>query len=124
VLTVPYRVQRDGAELVGESSSLLGEELEPRAQELIDTSAGVFRETEVADRTHARSLLWWRYEVAGRALVSPAAEQLWYGVNALFWRAPAQLTALRIACGDDCAVARGVLSEFIASGGVQRGAGS
>jgi exosortase len=119
MLTVTYRVQRDGAELVGEGSTLFGEALEPRAQELINSSAGMFRETEVADRTQARSLLWWRYEVAGRALLSPSAEQLWYGVNALFWRAPAQLTALRAACGDDCAAARGVLSEFVASGGVR-----
>jgi exosortase len=118
VLTVTYQVQRDGAELVGESSSLFGDQLRPRAQELINTRAGLFRETEVADRSQARSLLWWRYEVAGRALVSPSAEQLWYGVNALLWRAPAQLTALRTVCGDDCAVARGVLSEFVASGGV------
>ena len=123
-LTVRYQVQRDGAELVGESSSLLGEQLQPRAQELINTRAGVFRETEVVDRAQARSLLWWRYEVAGRALVSPSAEQLWYGVNALFWRPAAQLIALRVACGDDCAVARGVLSEFVANGGAQQGAGS
>lgn len=124
MLTVIYQVQRDGAELVGESSSLLDGELQPRAQALVNTNAGVFREIEVADRAQARSLLWWRYQVAERALVSPSGEQLWYGVNALFRRIPAQLTALRADCGDDCAVARGVLSEFVASGGVRRDAGS
>jgi exosortase len=118
VLTVTYREQRDGAELVGESSSLLGDRLEPRAEELINSGAGVFRETEVADRKQARSLLWWRYEVAGRQLVSPPLEQLWFGFNALFSRPPAQLIALRTTCGDDCGVARGVLSEFVASSGV------
>src|SRR5579871_835482 len=118
VLAVIYQVQRDGAELVGESSSLLGDQLQPRAEGLINTRAGRFREIEVADRKQTRSLLWWRYEVAGRALVSPPVEQLWYGANALFRRAPAQLSALYIACGDDCADARGVLSEFVAGGGV------
>jgi exosortase len=115
VLTVTYQVQRDGAELVGESSSLLGDQLQPQAQELIHSGGGVFRETEVVDRTNARSLLWWRYEVAGRVLVSPLAEQLWYGVEALFSRPPAQLIALRTTCSDDCGVARGVLSDFVAS---------
>jgi len=118
VLTVTYREQRDGAELVGESSSLLGDRLEPRAEERINSGAGVFRETEVADRKQARSLLWWRYEVAGRQLLSPPLEQLWFGFNALFSRPPAQLIALRTTCGDDCGVARGVLSEFVASSGV------
>jgi exosortase len=117
VLTVMYREQRDGAELVGESSSLLGDRLEPRARELINSGAGVFRETEVSDRKEARSLLWWRYEVAGRQLVSPPLEQLWFGFNALFSRPPAQLIALRTTCGDDCGAARGVLSEFVASSG-------
>jgi exosortase len=118
VLIVVYQVQRHGAKLVGESSSMLGDQLQPRAEELIHTRAGVFRETEVADRTQARSLLWWRYEIAGRALVSPPAEALWYGVNALFSHPAAQLIALRTVCSGDCAVARGVLNEFVASGGV------
>jgi hypothetical protein len=118
VLAVTYAEQRDGAELVGESSSLLGDRLEARAEGLIDGGAGVFRETEVADRKQARSLLWWRYEIAGRPLVSAPLEQLWFGIDALFSRPPAQLIALRASCGDDCAVARGALTEFLASSGV------
>ena len=118
VLTVAYRVQRDGAELVGESSSLSGTDLQPRAHRLIDTSAGIFRETEVEERTSARSLIWWRYEIAGRPLVVPVAEQLWFGLNALAWCPPASLIALRAACDSDCAIARRTLSELIASGAV------
>jgi len=119
VLTVAYRVQRQDAKLVGEDSSLVGNGLEPQAQQLARSSAGVFREAEVADRTQARSLIWWRYEVAGRALVAPVAELTWYGINALVWYPPAQLTALRTACNSDCEGARRTLRDFVASGGVR-----
>jgi exosortase len=117
VLLVAYRVQRDGEELVGEDSSLFGDALEVRAEQLVNSSAGRYRETEVVDRTQGRSLIWWRYEVAGRPLVVPFAEQLWYGINALVWCPPARLIALRSACGSDCAGARRTLSAFVAGGG-------
>lgn len=119
VLVVAYRVQRDGEELVGEESSLFGDGLEVRAEKLVGSSAGRYRETEVVDHTQARSLIWWRYEVAGRPLVMPFAEQLWYGINALVWCPPAHLIALRSACGTDCAGARRTLSAFVAGGGAR-----
>jgi EpsI family protein len=113
-----YRTQRQGAELVGESSSLFGEELEVRAQHVISTPAGVFNETEVAERGGARSLIWWRYHAAGRDLVTPFLQQLWYGLNALVWSPPAALIALRTACRARCEPARRKLREFVTSGGL------
>jgi exosortase len=120
-LTVSYRTQRQGAELVGEDSSIIGDGLELRAERVVSTPSGAFREAEVADPESAasdsaegRSLIWWRYEVAGRNLVVPFAEQLWYGVNALVWQPPASLTALRAACRGDCAGAHRTLREFVA----------
>ena len=118
VLGVAYRTQRQGAELVGESSSLLGEALEPVAEQLIRSSSGTFRETEVADASGARSLIWWRYQVDGRNLVNPFTQQVWYGVNALVWRPPAGLIALRTDCHADCGSARRILEDFVARSGM------
>jgi hypothetical protein len=75
---------------------------------------GAFRESVVSDATGARSVIWWRYEVAGRKLVHPFAEQLWYGIDAIVWNPPASLIALHAACGADCNSARRALRAFIA----------
>lgn len=114
VLGVAYRVQRQGAELVGETSSLTGEGLEARAEQRIGSAAGAFGEAEVTDRAGAHSLIWWRYRVGGRNLVSPLAQQLWYGVNALVWRPPAGLIVMRTPCRPDCGSARRTLQDFVA----------
>ena len=115
VLTVAFRTQRQGAELVGETSSLLGDGLEALAVQEVGSAAGAFRETEVADAAGARSLLWSRYQVAGRNLLGPVAQQLWYGVNAIVWRPPAGLVALHAACRPDCDGARRTLRDFVAN---------
>jgi hypothetical protein len=114
VLGVAYLVQRQGAELVGETSSLMGDGLEPQADRVAGSRIGPFHEAEVADSTGARSLIWWRYQVAGHNLVGPFTQQLWYGINALVWQPPAGLIALRTACHSDCSGARGTLEEFVA----------
>jgi exosortase/archaeosortase family protein len=116
VLAVAYGVQRQDAKLVGAGSSLLGDGLEARAERVASSSRGAFRETEVVDATGARSLIWWRFDVAGRTLLRPFGEQLWYGINAVIWRPPASLIALRSACRADCDSARRTLAEFVASG--------
>jgi hypothetical protein len=119
VLGVAYRTQRQGAKLVGQTSSLTGEGLEARAEQVVGSAAGLFREAEVADRAGARSLIWWRYQIAGRNLVAPLAQQLWYGINALVWRPPAGLVALRTPCNADCGSARRTLQEFVAHSGMR-----
>jgi exosortase len=119
VLGVAYRTQRQGAELVGETSSLTGNGLEARVERVVDSTAGRFRETEVTDPTGARSLIWWRYQVDGHNLVRPLTQQLWYGVNALVWQPPAGLIALRTSCHSDCGSARRTLQEFVAHSGMR-----
>jgi len=119
VLGVAYRTQRQGAKLVGQTSSLTGAGLEARAEQVVGSAAGPFREAEVADRAGARSLIWWRYQIAGRNLVAPHAQQLWYGINALVWRPPAGLVALRTPCNGDCGSARRTLQEFVAHSGMR-----
>lgn len=113
VLTVGLRSQRQGAELVGETSSLEGEQLAVTAVRTARTAAGAFRETEVIDQARRRSLIWTRYEVGGRTLLSPFAQQLYYGANALLRRPPSSLLALRSTCHQDCADARRVLESFV-----------
>ena len=118
VLWVVYRTQRQGAELVGETSSLTGNGLEARVERVVGSTAGRFRETEVIDRTGDRSLIWSRYQVDGRNLVRPLTQQLWYGVNALIWQPPAGLIALRTSCHADCGSARRTLQDFVAHSGM------
>jgi EpsI family protein len=113
VVTVGLRSQRQGAELVGETSSLEGEQLATTAVRTAHTPAGDFRETEVIDQSRRRSLIWTRYQVGGRTLLSPFAQQLYYGANAIVRRPPSSLLALRTACHDDCADARRVLESFV-----------
>ena len=115
---VAYRTQRQGAELVGSDSTLIGRRLRVRSEEVIDTATGAFRETEVVDRSGARSLIWSRYEIAGRGFVKPLASQLWYGIKAIVSNPPATLIAYRAPCaaGGDCGNARRILREFLASG--------
>ena len=119
VLGVAFRTQRQGAELVGETSSLTGEGLQTRAEQVVGSAVGPFGEAEVTDRTGARSLIWWRFQVAGRNLVRPFAQQLWYGINALVWQPPAGLVALRTPCHPDCGSARRTLQEFVAHSGMR-----
>jgi hypothetical protein len=119
VLGVAYRTQRQGAELVGERNSLTGDGLEARAEQVVGSTVGPFRETEVADLAGAHSLIWWRYQVDGHNLVGSFTQQLWYGINALVWQPPAGLIALRTPCRGDCVGARRTLEVFVAQSGMR-----
>jgi exosortase len=114
VLTVAYREQRQGVGLAAATSSLFGEQLQANAEQLVGSAAGVFGETAVTDANGAPSLIWWRYDIAGRKLVNPLMERLWYGINAVVWNPPASLIALRAVCAADCNSARRTLRSFIA----------
>ena len=83
IFRVSFLEQRQGAELVGESSSLLGGHLRWRAEQRVSSAAGIFRETEAADPTNGHSLIWSRYRIGGRPFVWPLGSQLWYGLNAI-----------------------------------------
>ena len=119
VLGVAYRTQRQGAELVGEKNSLTGDGLEARAEQVVGSTVGPFREIEVADLAGAHSLIWWRYQIDGHNLVGSFTQQLWYGINALVWQPPAGLIALRTPCRGDCVGARRTLEVFVAQSGMR-----
>jgi exosortase len=119
VFSVSYRTQRQGAELVGSGSTVVGKWLKSRGERVLETAAGEFREIEVVDRSGARSLIWFRYEIAGRNFVIPLASQLWYGIKATVSRPSATLIAVRAGCNVDCDAARRALRTFLASGTVR-----
>jgi exosortase len=113
VFRTRFAEQRQGAELVGGSSSLLGKHLRNRGEASVDSPQGSFRETQAADPAGARSLIWSRYEIANHTFVVPLASQLWYGVNALAWNPPAALVAFRAECRGDCDDARQLLQDLM-----------
>jgi EpsI family protein len=110
-----YLEQRQGAELVGDTSTLFGEHLAPIAQRDVRTAQGAFRETELAAADDGRSVVWSRYVIGRRVFLRGLSEQLWYGLNALFYRPPASVLALRVECAAECERARAVLREFTTS---------
>jgi len=118
VFEVGYRTQRQGAELVGSGSTVTGNGLKLRSEDVVAAGSGAYRESEVEDREGTRSLIWSRYEVAGRDFVRPLASQLWYGFNATVRSPSAALIAYRAKCRtvSDCEDARRVLRNFIAAG--------
>ena len=110
-----YLEQRQGAELVGDTSSVFGEHLVPIVQQDVSSAQGPFRETELVASGDGRSLVWSRYVIGRRVFLRGVSEQLWYGVNALFYRPPASVLALRVECLADCERARAVLRDFTTS---------
>lgn len=113
VFRARLRVQSQGAELVGESTSLLGRQLHANAERIVDSARGPFHETEAIDPSGAHSLIWWRYDIGGRIFVRPHASQLWYGLNAIVWNPCSALLALRVECRGHCEAARPVLQDLV-----------
>jgi EpsI family protein len=116
VFAVGYREQRQGAELVGDSGSLLGPHLKFAGKPTALAGGLPFIESEAADPDGARSLIWYRYEIGGRPFVHPLASQLWFGLRAATGHVPSVLVCARAECGSDCAAAREVLRSLAASG--------
>ena len=116
---VGYRTQSQTAKLYGARASLFGRALRLRAQGVVETPKGAFRENAVADRDGTRFLIWSRYEVAGRTFISALPSQLWFGLAATVSNPPAQLVAVRAACAPDCEGARRILLTFIESDSIR-----
>ncbi len=113
---VSYTEQRQGAELVGVSSSLLGPHLKLRAVREVDSGGGRFREYELLDPVGEHSLIWFRYDIDGRQFTSGLPSQLWYGIRATAGHPSAALVAARVECGLDCRAARDTLRALANSG--------
>jgi exosortase len=119
VFRARYRQQRQGAELVGGTSSLLGPQLRWRGEQRQSTPAGIFGETEAADAKEHRSLIWWRYQIGDRSFTRALPCQLWYGLTATLSSPQSSLIALRANCQGDCAGARRQLNELVTTGALR-----
>lgn len=108
-----YRNQHQGAKLHDRDNSLLGRELSARTSR---PTMRPFRELEVQESAppHNRSLVWYRYEIAGTVFDSEPAAQLWYGMRATVSQPTALVVALRAYCVPDCGAARRTLQDFTA----------
>jgi exosortase len=119
VFAVSYAEQRQGAELVGISSSLLGPHLKLSTERDVDSVRGRFREIEALDPAGAHSLIWSQYEIDGRRFTSGLRSQLWYGLRATVAHPSAALVAARTECAADCDTARHTLVSLAGSGSLR-----
>ena len=116
VAAIVYRHQEQGAELIGESASLLGEgQWSATSDEIVSTRAGRFRELIAADRHGGRLLIRYRYDVGGQQLVEPWLSQLWYGVRSLRGAPYSTLAAYGATCSSaSCEATRNMIDTFLA----------
>jgi exosortase A len=117
VFAVAYRSQTQDGKLLGYRNDLLGsrKQLQARAQGVVSSPEGYWRETIAVDPTGARSVIWWRYRIGRRSFIDPRLSQAWYGLKALTGSPPvSSLTALRAPCSADCSAARRQLEAVAA----------
>ena len=111
---VVYKVQRQGAELVGFGNSLTGRALESVSEQVIQSGSQQFTQTIAADRHGQRSVIWSAFDIGGRRLVHPFAAQLWYGAHSMVASPRSALRAYRVACAPTCEAAGLTLKDFVA----------
>lgn len=109
---VAYRVQTQGAKLLGYSNDLLGDPKRTQQQSvrLVHSPIGRWQEIVALDADGSRALIWTRYRIGSRVFVAPRLSQLWYGLAAIVKPPMSSLTALRTQCMPDCTAARARLS--------------
>jgi EpsI family protein len=114
VAGIVYRTQRQGAELVGEGSRLLGDGDFPIQSERVASEAvGEFREVVFTDGAGARFVIWSVYDINGHHFVVPLQSQLWYGARSIFGSPVSSLLAARTPCEPSCDLARARLGSFL-----------
>jgi EpsI family protein len=114
VAAIVYRHQEQGAELIGDSASLLGEgQWKAMSEEIVSSQAGKFRELMAADRQGRRLLIRYRYDIGGQQFVEPLLSQMWYGVRSLRGAPYSALVAYGAACSASCEEARNMIDTFL-----------
>ena len=113
-IAIGYPQQEQDRELVNEANSLVGQSgLRALDADLIDRDGMQFRELLVADAVGAESVIWWFYDIDGKAFVTPLFSQLWYGLRALRSPVYSTLYALKAECDPSCRQGRDTLTEFV-----------
>ncbi len=114
VAAIIYRLQQQGAELIGEGPSLLGDSKAIAiSDEIVSTPAGKFRELIGQDRESRRFLIRYRYDIGGRQFVEPLKSQLWYGIRSLGGAPYSALLAYSAPCNGSCDSARSLTDTFL-----------
>jgi EpsI family protein len=111
---VVYKMQRQGAELVGYGNSLTGEGLDTVSEHTVQAGSRQFNETVAVDRRGQRSVIWSVFDIGGRGLIHPLAAQLWYGAHSMVASPRSALLAYRVACVPTCEAAGRTLKDFVA----------
>jgi len=112
-VAILYRLQAQGAELIGDRNSLLGDAGTAVSDEIVTTPAGQFRELIGEDRYRRRFLIRYRYDVGGQQFVHPLMSQLGYGVRSLVGAPFSSLLAYGAACVESCEDARNLTDRFL-----------
>lgn len=118
VVAIGFPKQRQGAQILNERNSLLGNHgLAIEAVSLVEGSGMPHGEVIVVDPKGRRSLIWSVIDIGGRLFGEPLSSQLWYGARSLIGTPYSALFALRTPCESSCDAARAVLADFLRANG-------
>jgi hypothetical protein len=105
-----FAEQRQGKELMGHETSLLGDLKPTRGA---GAAAAPWKELAALDAQGVRWLLWYSYRMDGRWYPSPLRLQVEYGIRSLTGAPAAAVVALRARCEPThCESARNALAEI------------
>lgn len=118
VIAIGFPEQRQGAQILNERSSLVGNRgLDIAGVTLIQAGAVPHGEIIVDDPQGRRSLIWSVIDIGGHLFGEPLSSQLWYGARSLFDTPYSALFALRAQCDGSCDDARRALADFLRANG-------
>lgn len=118
VVAVGFPRQTQGAQILNEGNSLLGDHgLTIEAVALVDGAGIPHGEVVARDSRGRRSVIWSVIDVGGRLFGEPLSSQLWYGARSLLGTPYSALFALRAPCDGSCDAARAALTDFLRANG-------
>ncbi len=118
VVAVGFPQQTQGAQILNEGNSLLGDHGLTMEAATLFRGAGIPHGEVVAlDPGGRRSVIWSVIDVGGRLFGEPLSSQLWYGARSLFGTPYSALFAMRAQCDGSCDEARATLADFLRANG-------
>ena len=118
VVVIGFPRQAQGAQILNETNSLLGDHGLVIEAVALASSSGIAHSEVVALGPHGeRSLIWSVIDIGGHLFGEPLSSQLWYGARSLIGTPYSALFALRTPCEASCDAARAVLGDFLRANG-------
>lgn len=118
VLAIGFAEQSDGARILNERNSLLGDRgLAVEKVALLRNGGIPHSEVIALDSRGQRSVIWSVIDIDGRLFGEPLFSQLWYGARSLLGAPYSALFALRAQCDRSCDGARAALADFLRANG-------